>query len=227
MSVPEEKELEGLLKKGDPYDASKFRPAHAEFKLQQSRVFASLSSFPGSSTPNNVFYLDGSDCGTTLALTSSSPPFPLPSLYTANVWPSTVSAIRSVGVGNVEESGAAEALGGPFGEVEFKGFYFDGCGGGEREVVEMVDAAFGKERRLAPRFALGFTLTRAASSGLSLGDRERRVARAVSRGCRERGFKPPMHVGDDPSAYGLGDEELRKEESDTLTEWFMCEKILS
>ena len=53
------------------------------------------------------------------------------------------------------------------------------------------------------------------------GDRELEVTRAVAAAARRAGFGAPIHVADEPAAWGL--EPFPKEHDDTATVWLMLE----
>jgi hypothetical protein len=203
------------MEKDDTYDASAFGASHTSFKTRQNLAFSALA------LPGPAFYLDGPNHATTSALLAAG--FLPYDLYTANIFPKTCSLLREK-IPNVIQNNAADALVQNYNNVPFVGFYLDGCGGDPDDLLEMVEALFHGDRVLAPRFVVGFTLTRADARGRSLGDRETSVLRCIARLCRENGYSPPQHVGDDPVRFGV-DESLSKEEGGTMTQWIVCETI--
>jgi hypothetical protein len=215
LNSNESKEFNGLMDKDDTYDASAFHSSHTHFKTLHNLAFSALAS------PGPAFYLDGPNHATTSSLLAAG--FLSSDLYTANIFPKTCSLLQGK-IPNVIQNNAADALVQNYNNVPFTGLYFDGCGGDPSDLSEMVEALFHRDRVLAPRFVVGFTLTRADARGRTLGDRENSVLRCIARLCRANGYSPPQHVGDDPTRFGV-DESLSKEEGGTMTQWVVCEKI--
>ena len=217
------RELEGLLARGDTYDARDHGAAHAEFKRAHNRVFAALAR----RLNGPVFYLDGPDGGSTAALRAAG--VATDRLHVANPHASTCAALRAPphALARVVHARAEDALAtdAALRTAPLCAAYLDGCSGRAAPLIAMVGSLLGAPRADAlartPALALGFTLTRADPSGASLGDRELEVTRAVAAAARRAGFGAPIHVADEPAAWGL--EPFPKEHDDTATVWLMLE----
>eukprot|EP00966_Prymnesium_polylepis_P322556 7378809-Prymnesium_polylepis.1 len=226
-TAAEQRELDGLLSRGETYDADGHSADHRAFKDAHNRIFASLAAFAAAASTDDAscFFLDGPDGATTAALRKAG--FGTDQLHTVNLFESTCAALRRPPHALVHvHPGCAELelARPPLSSTPFAAFYLDGCSGSAAPLVAAVDAIFDERRRdLHPaRVAIGFTLTRAEPSGRSLGDRELDVLRALAAGCRAHGFAPPVHVADEPALWGL--EAVGKEEGGTLTTWVLCVK---
>jgi hypothetical protein len=218
----QERELEGLVSKGDPYSAVAFSPTHVAFKAAHNEAFAALARHCGG-LDAPVFYLDGAQGGTTATLLERG--FQAEQLVVANYFATTCATLSRAfaGVTVVEARADAALLAAPAVDIPFAAVYLDGCGGSPGPLVAAVDAFFDERRAaLAPRFAIGFTLTEAEPLGRELAHREREMHRAVATGCRRRGFRL-AHAGDEPERYGL-DPTAPKKEGCTLTSWLVCER---
>ena len=176
--------IEGLMRSGDTYNAGDFSQLHLDFKASHNAVFIALAEWahacdcvPVEHRPlpaPNVFYLDGSDGGTTRALLASG--FATSQLHVANMFQNTVAALvsppLSLDASRVVLGRAEDALSEELADTPFAAIYLDGCGGAPGPLREMVRAVFHAPSRKSSRLALGFTLTQAHPSGLSLADRE-------------------------------------------------------
>ena len=149
-----QKKLAGLMRT-DPYDPSDFSPSHLAFKSAHNDVFAKLAQYAaggGAQAAPNVFYLDGSDGGTTRALRERHG-FEAEQLYSANLFRTTVQSLCAPPVGlagsHVYEGRAEDALApeGWFGGVPMSAFYFDGCGGSPEPIITALEAALDAGRR--------------------------------------------------------------------------------
>ena len=183
--------IDGLLRRGDTYDAGDFSQRHVDFKAGHNAIFVSLAKWAHAghacdcvlaeqrhSLPApNVFYLDGSDGGTTRALRASG--FATSQLHVANLFHDTVEALVNppldLDPSRVVLGRAEDALRDDLADIPFAAVYLDGCGGAARPLSEMAQCVFqalGAQARASSRLALGFTLTQAHPSGRSLADRE-------------------------------------------------------
>ena len=144
-----EKEYDGLLSLGDPYDPALFTRNHMEFKTSHSEALASLvrnlCDEPKGDSP--VFYLDGPDGGTTSHLLAAG--FDCDQLYVANEWKGSISALRSspfdLSAENCLLGRAQDFLRDNWDDVEFVAYYLDGCGGQTEPIVEMVSSIFSRK----------------------------------------------------------------------------------
>ena len=238
-------ELRGLLERGDTYNASDHSASHAAFKAAHNHVFATLARLCAPNAPQaaaangasssastsvaNVFFLEGSDGGSSAALRAAG--FASSQLYIANPFTHTCAALRApphalvhVATGRAEDVLRDDTL---FSTTPFCAYYLDGCGGASAPLIAMIDAIFAAPRldphRSLPRLAIGFTLTNACASGSALSVREQEVTRALREKSRGHGFGSMWHVGDEPERYGL-DRSAIKQEGGTLTSWLVCER---
>mmetsp|Transcript_22027 Transcript_22027/g.63157 ORF Transcript_22027/g.63157 Transcript_22027/m.63157 type:complete len:298 (-) Transcript_22027:1630-2523(-) len=221
MNVRIEKEYQGLVSLGDPYDPDLFTSDHAEFKMSHNEAFASLARNLGDDKVYPVFYLDGPDGGTTSYLLAAG--FDCTDLYMANEWKESVSTLRSDPFHMPAEhcllGRAQDVLRDDFVDVEFVAYYLDGCGGQTEPVMEMVSSILSR-KNLAKRLAIGFTLTQAEPSGRELIDRVQDVTRYIMTSTKAIGYGM-RHVGDDPESYGVNPELSRKHDG-TCTSWVVC-----
>ena len=177
--------IEGLMRSGDTYNAGDFSQLHLDFKASHNAVFIALAEWAHACDcvpveqhqtlpAPNVFYLDGSDGGTTRALLASG--FATSQLHVANIFENTVAALvfppLSLDASRVVLGRAEDALSHELADTPFAAIYLDGCGGAAGPLREMVRAVFHAPSRKSSRLALGFTLTQAHPSGRSLADRE-------------------------------------------------------
>jgi hypothetical protein len=88
-----------------------------------------------------------------------------------------------------------------FGLETFVGYYFDGCSGSPRAVLEMVAAALDKP--LSSHICLGFTLTKSVKPFVSLFDREQLVLNRIREKASAVGLSRMSRVADDPAYWGL------------------------
>jgi hypothetical protein len=221
-SSAQQREHDGLMSRGETYNADNHSATHKRFKADHNHCFVTLARLANPEAP--VFYLDGPDGASTAALRRSG--FGTEQLFTASLFESTRDALaapphalRHATLGRAEEELARPHLS----STPFAAYYLDLCSGQPAPLVAMVEAIFHPRRRRigASRVAIGFTLTRAEPSARSLGDRELAVLRAIATGCRALGYAPPVHVADEPALYGLP-TSLSKEEGGTLTTWVWC-----
>lgn len=153
-------ELAGLMRRGDTYDAGEFTAAHAEFKQQHNAIFVALTKWAHSANDGdhgqdydgqrrpNVFYLEGSDGGTTAALRAAG--FQTSQLHVANVFEHTVAALlrspHNLHREKLVHGRAEDALSWDLATTDFAAVYLDGCGGATAPLIEMVQAVFTNER---------------------------------------------------------------------------------
>ena len=208
----EEKELAGLWGKGDTYDSSLFSDEHRYFKKFHNNVFSALSnSIKGD---HNLFYLDGNSAETTDALLSASRPLEPLQLYSANIFRETCDALSEKGI-NVHHGKGEEFL--ALSQVAFRGCYLDGCGGMTEPLIDMLEQILRPSNlETFSSLFVGFTLTRAAPCGTSLGDRESMVHRHIANLARASGFTT-SRVSDDPPRQFEGG--WLKEDDGVLTDW--------
>jgi len=217
-------ELRGLLRAGDTYDSSLFTPTHGEFKAAHNACFIALAAYCSGSAGDNVFYLDGADGRTSLALCAAG--VDASRMYTANWHAETCAALCALPQqpAKVVHARAEDALRQPalLGTVPFAALYLDMCGGATAPVVSMIEAVFSDARRPSnpDRIAVGFTLTAAEPTGRALADREVDVARVLAASCRPHGYTM-SHVADEPERYGV-EPTTSKREGVAMTTWLIC-----
>jgi hypothetical protein len=222
----DQKALDTLLSR-DTYDPTIFTESHRQFKQTHNEVFTLLALHCSSGVANRpVFYLDGSNGGTTKYLRCSG--WSDADLYIVNLFQDTARALKdSHGVKNVFVGRAEDLLSSADLEhVPFVAYYLDGCGGSSAPLVAMLEAIF-CDARMAPSyahppaaFAIGITLTESDSiGGRSLADREQDVTRRLTQLARERGRRVD-YAGDDPGRFGLA-ESPRKRDGITQTTWLV------
>lgn len=223
----EKKELHGLLKCGDSYNAELFTPEHQEFKRHHNQVFSVLSKYCMEySNCTDVFYLDGKDCGTTTFLCQEMDFLPS-NLYTANIFPETVNSLLNhrSGPKHVFHGKAQDILANELISKQFVGYYLDGCGGNVSSLISMIEAIFSNSRIMCSAFALGFTILNQDSIGLkSLCDREQEVTRFIATKCKHRSLHM-LYVGDCPEEFGLSSSPIKRQEGgNTQTVWLIILK---
>ena len=233
--------LRGLMSRGDTYDSAMFTPPHLEFKAAHNAICIALAEWVaagGDGRKPNVFYLDGSDGGTTVALRCAG--FHTSQLHVANMFEETVEALllppHSLDRDRIVHGRAEDALSGHFRTADIGVYYLDGCSGMTAPLIEMLQALFanqaladrrvgggggvhGKWRR---RLAIGFTLTEAEPTGRSLADREQDVVRALVSAGGALGFTS-ARAQDQPQEYGIDAATLKKQ-GGTMTTWLVCER---
>ena len=224
LSIEMHKELEGLRSKGDPYDADLFSADHTAFKQGHNRAFAILGrhSFghetTTTATTRPVFYLDGSNGGTSQALLEAGYDKDT-ELFVANEWTDTTLALQGppLELPNIYGGSAATALATTFRDVPFGAAYLDGCGGATPPVIDMIESLLSAPRHPAG-LVVGFTLTAAEPSGRELLDRIGDVTRATLQLLGTQHYRHMVHVLDDPERFGI-DPTLSRKHQGTATCW--------
>ena len=260
----EKAELEGLQRNRDnfeeQYDPTEFSEEHIAYKAMHNEVFAQLvrwceTNQTKDAEPPNVFFLDGPDGGTASSLIERGK-FAPSQCYVANRHESTCVALRESGGGllpeeNVVHATCSEALTkgaekGAFGDVDFSGFYFDGCGGYAPHIVNMMTSALlvlenddrdetSNERensssndksskyKVKPRhpIVVGYSLLGGTKN---LVEKELEVSRALTIIARSRGMRM-VHALEDPSRFGLSNDvaKLGGKRGTTFTTWLVLE----
>ncbi|KAI2489401.1 hypothetical protein MHU86_25186 [Fragilaria crotonensis] len=249
LSIPEQKELQGLLSTNsddssdtdisnfvEQYSSLGFSEEHVAFKATHNQVFARLISYCQSKHADrtiNVFYLDGPCGGTTEALLMSSNSSPSTTArfiepyqcYTANRHASTCRALQQrFPAVHVQHASAEDAL--LQTSVPFHAFYFDACGGHVPMIVDMMRAALVRKQgetvlSWQPPVAMGFSIL---GGGRDCVDKEQEVIQALVQMVKPMKCRV-ARVGDDPEMYGIDDVgTLVKVESLTMTTWVMIER---
>ena len=124
-----------------------------------------------------------------------------------------------------------------FGEIDFDGYYFDGCGGGIKMIIDLIkygplsptrninrmnDQTY---QNINKKVVVGFTLTNAYHDGSSIHDREQLVMTAIHRLIQNQKqndlqdeenriefhntYNYVYRVADQPQSYGLPDPQYR------------------
>jgi hypothetical protein len=221
-SVAEQSELNGLRDKSaifeEQYDPSQFSEAHHAFKRAHNQAFCALAKYcceKDDDEPMLLFYLDGADAKTTIALLQSE--FCAEQLYVANRHETSCVELRKrLPAANVVCQSATISLQDGFQLDNFGAFYLDGCGGYVPQVTEMAAAALSRANR--NRVALGFSLV---GGNRDVVNKEVAVVQyLVSIMSDEYNVH---HVMDDPIRYGVS-PAIRKLEGATLTSWFIFER---
>eukprot|EP00984_Skeletonema_dohrnii_P029758 scaffold20625_cov80-Skeletonema_dohrnii-CCMP3373.AAC.2 len=266
LTDSERAELEGLLRTREnfeeQYDADTFSEEHVEFKRLHNEAFAALARFcqqdrsrrstsaaDNESKDPNVFYLDGPDTATSLALIDKHG-FDPSCCYVANRHLSTYKILQQyLPEENVIHATAAEALtppcsndvsdcnddsndydGSSFSDVDFACYYFDGCGGFTPHIIGMMSAALIRpettssstnnlQHHLPKTTAIGYSLM---GGNKDVIEKEMDINRALSNIARTRGMRT-RHVLDDPWRYGVP-AEIAKTEGGTFTSWMLLEE---
>jgi len=268
LTDSERAELEGLLRTREnfeeQYDADTFSEEHVEFKRLHNEAFAALARFcqqdrnrrstasaadaaDNDSKDPNVFYLDGPDTATSLALIDKHG-FDPSCCYVANRHLSTYKILQQcLPEENVIHATAAEALtppcsnasdcnddssdydGSSFSDVDFACYYFDGCGGFTPHIIGMMSAALIRPEttsssannlhHLPKTTAIGYSLM---GGNKDVIEKEMDINRALSNIARTRGMRT-RHVLDDPWRYGVP-AEIAKTEGGTFTSWMLLEE---
>lgn len=260
----ERAELEGLKLNREnfeeQYDPTEFSEEHIAYKAMHNEVFAQLVRWcetkqTQDAEPPNVFFLDGPDGGTASSLIERGK-FAPSQCYVANRHESTCVALRESGGGllpeeNVVHATCSEALTkgnkkGAFGDVDFSGFYFDGCGGYAPHIVNMMTSALlvledddrdytsnekdncnnddklSKCKVEARRpIVVGYSLLGGTKN---LVEKELEVSRALTIIARSRGMRI-VHALEDPSRFGLSNDvaKLGGKRGTTFTTWLVLE----
>lgn len=266
LTDSERAELEGLLRTREnfeeQYDAENFSEEHVEFKRLHNEAFVALARFCQSDRNRrgissaaaaadenkdpNVFYLDGPDTATSLALIDKHG-FDPSCCFVANRHLSTCKILQQhLPEENIIHATAAEALtplssdgsneckndtvyvGSSFSDVDFACYYFDGCGGFTPHIIGMMSAALVRPEAAARRSNLHL-LPKTTAIGYSLMggnkdviEKEMEINRALSNIARTRGMRT-RHVLDDPWRYGVP-AEIAKTEGGTFTSWMLLEE---
>ena len=266
LSKPESNELKGLLSKGDTYNPYSFSSKHNEFKNHHNEIFHYLSLFNSDNKKNpKLFYLDGVNGGTTSCLLKLN--HVASSLYTANKYFDSYEGIKEVAKHYIDSNNEGhddgddnsnnninillksaewalsnsyynsnqEKIG--FGEIDFDGYYFDGCGGGIKMIIDLIkygplsptrninrmnDQTY---QNINKKVVVGFTLTNAYHDGSSIHDREQLVMTAIHRLIQNQKqndlqdeenriefhntYNYVYRVADQPQNYGLPDPQYR------------------
>ena len=249
LTDAEQAELEGLRRVQDnfeeQYDPQDFSKEHIEFKALHNQVFCNLVRWceqsPASShSDTNVFFLDGPDGGTASHLIQKGD-FDARQCYVANRHESTCKALVDSSGGllpneNVVHATCSEALskgGGAFSEIDFTGYYFDGCGGYAPHIVNMMSSALlvlkGDDRKEKARtkplrkrpIVVGYSLLGGTKN---LVEKELEISRAMTIIARSRGMRM-VHALDDPLRFGLPPNvpKLGGKKGTTFTTWLVLE----
>ena len=263
LTDSERAELEGLLQTREnfeeQYDADNFSEEHIEFKRLHNEAFAALARFcqrdrnrknigstrVAAATDANVFYLDGPDTATTLALIDKHG-FDPSRCYVANRHLSTCKILQKhLPEENVIHATAAEALSPPsaaesdgnnngshdndssFSDIDFACYYFDGCGGFTPHIIGMMSAALIRPEATklnnlnhsSKTIAVGYSLM---GGNKDVIEKEMDINRALSNIAHTRGMRT-RHVLDDPWRYGIP-AEIAKTEGSTFTSWIILEE---
>ena len=253
LSIPEQKELQGLLSTNngsnlnvedssfvEQYSSHAFSEEHLAFKAAHNQVFARLIAYCQSKHTDrtiNAFYLDGPCGGTTETLLTSSsrspsfasqqsPVLEASQCYTANRHASTCRALmeRFPAV-HVQHASAEDAL--LQASVPFHAYYLDACGGHVPMLVNMMRAAFmmRDEKTVATSWQPPVAMGFSIlGGGRDCVDKEQEVIQALVRLVKPMGCRV-VRVGDDPEMYGIENVgSLVKVESLTMTTWCMIER---
>lgn len=258
LSDSERAELEGLLRSRqafeEQYDADNFSKEHVEFKRLHNEAFAALARFcqrdrnrrsiaENESKDPNVFYLDGPDTATSLALIDEHG-FDRSCCFVANRHLSTCEILQQLlPEENVIHATAAEALTpssntsdcnndgtdydeSSFSDIDFACYYFDGCGGFAPHIIGMMSAALIRPEatrmsnlhHLPKTMAVGYSLMGGSKDVI---EKEMDINRALTNIARTRGMRT-RHVLDDPCRFGVP-TEIVKTEGSTFTSWMLLE----
>ena len=233
-SSAEEAELQGLKKKSsrfeEQYNPSQFSEEHLKFKDDHNAAFLALIRYCQEHSerkdPINVFFLDGPDARTATSLRDSpAMDIAINQCYVANRHQSSCDALLKWGLKNVVCLDATLALTGPFDNIDFGAYYFDGCGGYALQIVNMMEAAFAMKdddetcRRCSP-IAIGFSIV---GGNRDVMDKEVTVVQSLAKLAKRMGMRV-SHVLDEPERYGVC-PDLRKVEGGTMTSWIILERV--
>ena len=254
----------------EQYNPQEFSEEHMEFKALHNDVFCRLvrwceenvreneattnePSHPILTRPTNVFFLDGPDGGTAASLIQMGN-FAPSQCYVANRHASTCVALRESGGGllpeeNVFHATCSEALTqgthdeakqGAFGDVDFTGYYFDGCSGYAPHIVNMMSSALlvldddfkdnssnedkkDNPNKDGPRhpIVVGYSLLGGTKN---LVEKELEVSRAMTIIARSRGMRIVQAL-EDPLRFGLSGNvpKLGGKQGTTFTTWLVLE----
>lgn len=244
----ESSELEGLQRIREnfeeQYDPTEFADEHLAYKALHNDVFARLVRWCESHEDRmqtNVFFLDGPDGGTASSLIHQGK-FDPSQCFVANRHESTCVALRESGGGllpdgNVVHATSSEALTkgntkGTFAEIDFMGFYFDGCSGFAPHIVNMISSALlvlDDDNETLSRhhdkpshpIVVGYSLLGGTKN---LVEKELEVSRAVTIIARTRGMRM-VHALEDPSRFELPNNvpKLGGKRGTTFTTWLILE----
>ncbi len=255
LTDAEKAELEGLRRVQDnfeeQYDPQDFSEEHVVFKALHNQVFCNLvrwceqsSVHPHSDT--KIFFLDGPDGGTTSHLIQKGN-FHAHQCYVANRHESTCTALVDSSGGllpieNVVHATCTEALtkgGGSFSELDFTGYYFDGCGGYAPHIINMMtsallvlegdDGILNTDRKKKARnepgckrpIVVGYSLLGGTKN---LVEKELEISRAMTIIAHSRGMRM-VHALDDPLRFDLPTNvpKLGGKSGTTFTTWLVLE----
>lgn len=254
LTDAERAELEGLRRVQEnfeeQYDPEEFSKEHVRFKALHNQVFCNLVRWCEQQSsehfPSKVFFLDGPDGGTASYLIQQEN-FEAHQCFVANRHESTCIALIDSSGGllpkdNVVHATCSEALnrdGGAFSEIDFTGYYFDGCGGYAPHIANMMSSAllvlegdargssvFPPENRMAkptPKrpIVVGYSLLGGTKN---LVEKELEISRAMTIIARSRGMRM-VHALDDPLRFGLPPNvpKLGGKKGTTFTTWLVLE----
>jgi len=236
----------------EQYDPLTFTKEHLEFKAMHNDALIALvrycertqssSSLQQQYTKevSNIFVLDGPDGGTTSALIDRGE-FDANQCFVANRHILTCDALKLSGGGrllekNVVHATAAEALtmaadsanpgeGGALSNIDFRAYYFDGCGGFYPHIINMLSAALIRKKfNVDKPIAVGYSLL---GGNKNVVEKELAVSRALTIIARNRGMRM-VHVLDDPVTYGISADIKKIGGSEgggggTFTTWHILE----
>jgi len=232
LTFAEQKELDGLMAKGlkyeEQYSCLSFTDEHVEFKQKHNDVFIKLIDYihekelnsDSSSSPINVFYLDGPDAASSFALKKAG--IDPERCFVANRHESTCHTLLEKIPGiNAVHATASDALLNAFGIVHISAYYFDGCGGYPPLINDMISAALSEQRYQSQpnAIAIGFSIL---GGNRDVVDKEKVVIQNLVRMAKRFGLRVD-HVLDDPERYKIP-LDVQKIEGGTMATWVMLER---
>lgn len=235
-SSKESAELKGLKAKSfvEQYDPSSFTDDHVFFKKQHNEVFRQLCIYcgcgetfiddQGTERARQVFFLDGPDAGTKKVLLSdfNDNSIQVENLYIANRHKSTCEVLTQHGLCHVVPLNAEQALKGPFRDILFGAYYFDGCGGHPPILIDMIQASLESISKTKPPIAIGFSIV---GGNRDVVDKELVVLRALVELVKPLRIRV-HHVLHDCERYGIdcNNKPISKVDGNTLTSWAILEE---
>lgn len=130
-----------------------------------------------------------------------------------------------------EGSGTPRLDGGAFSKIDFRGYYFDGCGGYVPHIVNMISAALLRDEcdndvdddAIKKPIAVGYSLL---GGNKNVVEKELTVSRALATIARKRGMRM-VHVLDDPARYNMSPDikKVGGSGGGTFTTWLLLEPI--